>query len=478
MAHGNIMVNTIEQDPGRKRVPVPKAGRLYIYAIVLVASIGGFLFGFDLVVIAGALPFLEADFNLSAAMKGFAVSSAILGAVTGPLFGMWFTERLGRRKTMMLAAFFFMISTIGTAAATGIWDFAVWRFFGGVGIGLAMMSSPIYIAELSPPHLRGVLVNVNQLSNVIGINLAVITSYFFSFEGWGWRWMFAAQAVPVALLIAGLLLIPESPRWLAARNRIGEALKVLSRINGPEQSELEMKEIEKELKQETGAFRELFQPGIKTALFIGIVIMIFSQINGVNMMLMYAPSILAESGISVGSNAILSSIPIYLLILLTTILAFGLIRRFSRRGLLITSVLLMALGHIIMAVNLQMHWPPMFTLVPMLIGTGSFTLGLAPLSWVIVSEIYPNRIRSKALAVVCFFLYAASFVTAQFFPMLTEWFIETFDSAAGVYWIFAAICAACALFSWKMVPETKGLSLEKISEFWRDRQQGGAGQKV
>uniref|UniRef100_UPI002FDDA278 MFS transporter n=1 Tax=Chitinophaga sp. TaxID=1869181 RepID=UPI002FDDA278 len=172
MAHGNIMVNTIEQDAGRKRAPVPKAGRLYIYAIVLVASIGGFLFGFDLVVIAGALPFLEADFKLSAAMKGFAVSSAILGAVTGPLFGMWFTERLGRRKTMMLAAFFFMISTIGTAAATGIWDFAVWRFFGGVGIGLAMMSSPIYIAELSPPHLRGVLVNVNQLSNVIGINLA------------------------------------------------------------------------------------------------------------------------------------------------------------------------------------------------------------------------------------------------------------------------------------------------------------------
>lgn len=443
--------------------------RIYIYTIVLVASIGGFLFGFDLVVIAGALPFLEQYFKLSAAMKGFAVSSAILGAVSGPLVGMWFTEKIGRKKTMMLAAAFFMASTVGSSLAATIWDFGVWRFMGGVGIGLAMMSSPIYIAELSPPHMRGVLVNVNQLSNVIGINLAVIVGYFFSFEGYGWRWMFMAQAVPVALLIAGLLLIPESPRWLAARNRVAEALDVLTRINGAEVAGRELAEIEKELKQESGAFRELFQPGVKVALFIGIVLMIFSQINGVNMMLIYAPSILAEAGISFGTNAILSSIPIYLLILLTTIAAFWLIKRFSRRGLLITSVLCMALGHIVMAINLQQHWPPAYTLIPMLIGTGSFTLGLAPLSWVIVSEIFPNRVRGKALAVVCFFLYLASFITAQFFPMLTKWFTDRFDSPAGVYWIFAGICISCAIFSWKMVPETKGLSLESISDFWRTR---------
>ena len=444
-----------------------KKKNLYIYPIVLVASIGGFLFGFDLVVIAGALPFLEEHFKLSAAMKGWAVSSAILGAVTGPLFGMWFTERIGRRKTMMLAAFFFMVSTVGSAWAPTIWQFGIWRFMGGVGIGLAMMSSPIYIAELSPPYMRGVLVNVNQLSNVIGINLAVIVGYIFSFEGWGWRYMFMAQAVPVLLLIAGLLFIPESPRWLASRGRTAEALDVLTKINGEEIARKELEEIDKELTQETGAFRELFLPGVKLPLFIGIVIMMFSQINGVNMMLIYAPSILAEAGISIGTNAILSSIPIYLLILLTTIIAFGLIKKFSRRGLLISSVVCMALGHVVMAINLQQHWPPLFTLIPMLIGTGAFTLGLAPLSWVIVSEIFPNRIRGKALAVVCFFLYASSFVTAQFFPMLTDWFNTNFNSPAGVYWIFAAICAACALFSWKMVPETKGLSLESISEFWR-----------
>ncbi len=343
------------------------------------------------------------------------------------------------------------------------------RFLGGVGIGLAMMSSPIYIAELSPPHMRGSLVNVNQLANVIGINLAVIVSYFFSFEGWGWRWMFGSQAVPIIFLIIGLILIPESPRWLAAQNRIADALKVLTKINGKVKAENELKEIQKELTQETGEFRELLQPGIKKALFIGVVLMIFSQINGVNMMLLYAPSILSEAGISVGSNAILSSIPIFIFIFICTIIAFGLIKRFSRRGLLIGSVLCMGAGHLVMAINLHQHWPPIFTLIPMLIGTGAFTLGFAPLSWIIVSEIFPNRIRGKALAVVCFFLYFSSFITAQIFPMLTHWFNMHFNNAAGVYLIFASLCIACAVFSWKMVPETKGLSLERIGDFWRNK---------
>ncbi len=447
-----------------------KRSRRYIYTTVFVASIGGFLFGFDLVIIAGALPFLEQTFHLSPAMKGFAVSSAILGSMSGPLAGLWFTERIGRKKTMMLAAIFFAVSTVGSALAGSIISFAVWRFMGGVGIGLAMMSSPIYIAELSPPKMRGVLVNINQLSNVIGINLAVIVSYLFSSEEWGWPWMFASQAVPVLLLFIGLLMIPESPRWLAGRNRMNEAFDILFIVNGKEVAAQVMTEIKNELSLEKGGLKELLQPGIKLALFIGVVLMIFSQINGVNMMLLYAPTILADAGIKFGSAAILSSIPIYLLILITTIISFGLIKRFSRRGLLITSVLCMAAGHLLMAVNLFCHWNPLFTLVPMLIGAGSFTLGFAPLSWVIVSEIFPNKVRSVAFGVVCFFLYAASFVTAQLFPMLTEWFEMKFQNAGGVYLVFAVICLLCAFFSWKMVPETKGLSLERISHFWQNHQ--------
>ncbi|WP_343701227.1 sugar porter family MFS transporter [Chitinophaga sp.] len=443
------------------------SGKFYIYIISLVASIGGFLFGYDLVIISGALPFLEQDFGLTPALKGFAVSSAILGAISGPLVGLWFADRLGRRKTMMLASFFFMISAIGSGLAAGIWDFGLWRFVGGLGIGLAMMSSPIYIAELAPPQMRGVLVNVNQLSNVIGINLAVIAGYFFSFDGWGWRWMMFSEGVPVVFLILGLLVIPESPRWLVTRQRGGEALKILEKINGRKRAEQELGEIQAGLQQEAGGgFGELFQPGIRTAVIIGTILMIFSQINGVNMILLYAPTIMAEAGVSMGSSAILSSIPVYFVIFLCTLLAFPLIKKFSRRGLLIASVSLMALGHLVMAVNLQLGWPPMYTLIPMLIGTGAFTLGFAPLSWIIVSEIFPTRIRSKALAVVCFFLYLSSFLIAQFFPVITDYFTRNFGNAAGVYLLFAAVCSACVWFSWKKVPETKGLSLEEIGSFW------------
>ncbi len=451
---------------------IQKVSNFYIYKIVLVASMGGFLFGYDGTIIAGALSFLVDHFQLSPSMKGFAVSSMLLGAILGPLVGLLLSEKLGRRKTMMIAGICFMISAIGSALAFTIWDFYAWRFLGGIGIGLSMITSPMYIAELSPPKKRGVLININQLSNVFGILLAVVISYLFSFYTEGWRWMFGSAIIPIIILIIGLLLVPESPRWLTARNRIKEAFKILTKINGAELANNEIVEIQDELKRENGEFRELFQPGMKVALFIGIVLMIFSQINGVNLMLLYSPTILAEAGVHVGSSAILSAVPIFIFIFICTIAAFELINRFSRRGLLITSILFMALGHIIMAINLYLHWPPLMSLIPMSIATGAFTLGFAPLSWVIIAEIFPNRIRSKAMAVACFFTFGSAFIVDQLFPMVTHWLSNYFNTSAGVYLIFAGICFIAAVFSWKMVPETKGLSLEKISEFWLNHNNG------
>ena len=444
-----------------------KSHNYYIFLVSLVASVAGFLFGFDFVIISGAISFLDAHFHLSDAMKGLTMGAATLGALTGPLIGLWFADKLGRRKTMMVSAVLFLISTFGCVFAITIWDFVFWRFLGGVGVGLAMMTSPIYVAELAPADVRGRLVNVIQLCNVTGINLAVVVSYIFSFDGWGWRWMFGSTIVPVAIYLIGLLLVPESPRWLATKNRATEALKILTKINGKEAAENEMKEIQDELRQETGTFRELFEPGIKTALFVGIVLMIFSQINGVGVTMLYAPSIIGELGINTGSQAILNSLPIFILILICTIISFKLIDRYSRRGLLITSIAFIALSNLIMAINLQQHWPPLVTLIPMLLGAGAFTIGLAPLSWVIVAEIFPNRVRSKAMGIVCFFLYLASYTVVQFFPILTQWFTKHFNSMAGMYWIFLVISLAAILFCWKFIPETKGLSLEKISEFWQ-----------
>ncbi len=439
---------------------------LYVYGISLVASVGGFLYGYDLVIISGAILFLDTHFELDAMMRGVLVSSAVLGAISGPVMGMWFADRIGRRKTMMAAAIFFAVSTLGCSLATTVWGLCIWRFLGGIGVGLAMMSSPIYIAELSPPDLRGRLVNVNQLSNVIGINMAVIVSYFFSFEG-DWRWMFASQGVPVLLLMAGLFLIPESPRWLVAQKREDEAYRVLEKVNGEEIARKELSEIKETNLKEEGSFRELFSGGNKRALIIATILLIFSQVNGVNMILLYAPTILAEAGISVGSHAILGAIPVYLFILICTLLAFPLIRKFSRRGLLISSVSGMAAGHLLMALIVQAGLPPMAILLPMLIGTGSFTLGFAPLTWIIVSEIFPNRVRSKAMAIVCFFLYASSFLITLAFPVLTDIFTTAFGNSAGMYVFFALVCLSCVAFSWKFLPETKGIILERAGDIWR-----------
>jgi MFS family permease len=280
--------------------------------------------------------------------------------------------------------------------------------------------------------------------------------------------MFATQGIPVMILMIGLFLIPESPRWLAAHSKSSKARDILSKINGQSEADIEMKEIEEELKMEKGGFRELFKPGIRLALFVGVVLMVLSQINGVNLMLLYAPTILNQAGISFGSNAILSSVPIYLMILVSTIVAFPLIKKFSRKGLVMTSIILMSFGHVLMAVTLQMGWPPLITLIPMIIGTSSFTFGFAPLSWIILAEIFPNQIRGIASAFVCFFLYIGSFIVTLFFPPLTNWFKE--NNAAGyVYLIFASICIAGVIFIWKKLPETKGITLEKVGDFWVNR---------
>lgn len=441
----------------------------YVAGVAFLASAGGFLFGYDLVIIAGALPFLTRDFSLTPAMAGWATSAAILGAILGPLAGLWFADLIGRRRTMMLSAATFLISTIGCALAPTIDQFALYRLIGGVGVGLAMISCPIYIAELSPASLRGVLVNVNQLVGVVGINLAVVVSYVVAKHYDGWRPMFASQGVPVAVLILGLLVVPESPRWLAAKGHTARALAVLKRINGNGEgsAQRELDEIIEDVNASASGVGEVFRAYCRRPLMLSIVLMVFSQVNGVNMMLLYAPTILHAAGISFGSDAVLSALPIYLAIFIATIASFPLIHRFSRRSILIGSTLGMAISHLLMSALLALHSSGIYLLLPMISGAATFTLGLAPLSWIIVSEIFPNRVRSAALAVVCVFLFGSSFLTAQLFPMAMEWFRQTTGTPAGMYVIFAVICVSCALFVWRMMPETKGITLEEMGAFWR-----------
>jgi sugar porter (SP) family MFS transporter len=443
-------------------------GGTYVFLVALVAATGGFLFGFDLSICSGALPFLKEQFGLDPAGEGLAMSSAIFGSIAGPVAGMWLADRFGRRTTLWFAAACFLASALGTALPRTITEFNIWRAVGGVGVGLAAMTSPMYIAELSPPRIRGRLVTVNQLAIVIGINLAVIASWLLSFGG-HWRWMFASEIPAILALMVGLLFVPESPRWLAAKGRDDEALDVLGRINGPEQAARELADIKAELSVERGTFGELLQPGMRTALVIGVVLMIFQQINGVNMMLLYGPSILQRAGIGSASDAIFFTIFLNLFILGSTIVAFGLVRRFGRRPILMAGVTGMAAGHLLMAANFFTGGSPFVNLAAMILAAGSFTLSLAPLGWVVISEIYPNRIRATAMAVVCCLLYLASFLCAQVFPMITAACQERMGHPGAAYLLFAGICLSCVAFVWRWLPETKDLSLERIGRFWQDR---------
>ena len=392
--------------------------------------------------------------------------SAILGCPVGPLLGAWMADAMGRRATLILAALLFLASTLGCALAGEMFSFIVWRFVGGMGVGLASTVSPMYIAEIAPPRLRGRLVVVNQLAIVVGLSLSVSVTYLLSFGG-HWRWMFATQGIPVACLFAGLLLVPESPRWLAAVGRFDAALAVLTRINGRSQARRELQEIRAELGEEAGGLAELLRPGVRLALAIGIALMVFSQINGVNMILLYTPTLFMEAGITKAPDAILNSVYIDGWITLCTIAAFWLTARtFGRRPILIAGTLCMALGHALMCLSFTYHLPATFTLLAMLVPTGAFTLTLAPLSWVVLSEIFPNRVRGKAMSLATCAMFASSYITVNVFPLVLDAFRARFGHPGGTFLIFLGFCVLCAAFVWRFLPETKDRTLEEIGKSW------------
>jgi sugar porter (SP) family MFS transporter len=415
--------------------------------------------------ISGAIIFLKTEFGLTPFWYGAVTGSAILGCPFGPLVAVWMADSVGRRKTLVLSAILFMASAIGCAVTGSMLQFIIWRFVGGMGVGLASTISPMYIAEVAPAHLRGRLVVVNQLAIVIGLSMSVLVTYVLSF-GEHWRWMFASQVAPVFCLMVGLVFVPESPRWLAAMGKFRAALAVLAKINGRTQAEKELTEIQAELGEESGGFRELFRPGVRRALILGIVLMVFSQINGVNMILLYTPTLFLEAGITTAPDAILNSVYIDGWILLCTVISFWLTRTFGRRSILICGTIAMAVGHVLMFLNFTYALPTIATLAAMLVPTGAFTLTLAPLSWVVLSEIFPNRVRGKAMSLATCAMFASSYITVNVFPMVLAWFRLHVGNPGGTFLIFTGICLLCSLFVWWALPETKDRTLEEIGAFW------------
>lgn len=450
--------------------PQDKGSLLYVFGVAVIAAVGGFLFGYDTAVISGAIPFLEEYFSLTAGQLGFAVSSVVLGCIVGASIAGSLADKYGRKKIMITAATLFLVSAILTSLPRSLVLFNFARFIGGIAIGLSSPVSPMYIAEIAPAKIRGTLVTLNQLAITFGIVAAYLADWGIAGQGeaqwqndYAWRWMFASESIPALMLLVGLCFIPESPRWLLKAGYIEKAKHVLTRVGGRAHAEQEMREIEGALSTEGGSIHQLFKPGFRRALFIGVLIMIFSQITGMNAIYMYTPKLLLAVGFQNKSSALLAMVVVGIVNFATTIIAIVVIDKLGRRLLMLVAPLGMGLCMLTIAIGYGSEWiSPAIILIAILLFVFFFAIGVGPGAWLVTSEIYPTQVRGRAMSICTFSLWASSFVANLFFPKMLE-FGQTLTFA-----LFTAACFAMVIFVYAMVPETKGKTLEEIEEYWKN----------
>lgn len=447
----------------------------YVWMTASAGALGGLLFGYDWVVIGGAKPFYERFFHLdSPSLEGWAMSCALIGCLIGAVSSGGLSNRFGRKRLLTLAALVFAISSVGTGLAGQFGAFVAWRMFGGYAIGLASGISPMYIAEISPPHLRGRLVSLNQLAIVFGILLAQVVNWLIarpvppgasaheilvSWNGqWGWRWMFAVTAIPSLLFLAATFLVPESPRWLAAKGRDRQALSVLERLGGMAYADRVLKDFKTASadQPQLPLLLELIVPGMARALVLGVVLAVLQQWCGINVIFNYAQEIFAAAGYQV-SDILFNIVVTGAVNVVFTLISLAAIDRYGRRFLLLTGVSGLAVIYALLGAlyHLHMQGKPMLVLV--LAAIACYAMSLAPATWVVIAEIFPNRIRGGAMSIAITALWTACFLLTYTFPLLNARL-----GAAGTFWTYAAICLAGLLFLFFRLPETKGKSLEQI----------------
>ena len=444
--------------------------RVFAFLVAFVASAGGFLFGYDLAIVCGANLYLKEVFHLSPAEFGFATGSAALGCIVGPFLGLWMCDALGRNRTMMVACLLLGIGAIFTAIPNDIVTFNIFRIVGGIGVGLCSVASPLYISETSPTRLRGGLGIMYQLAIVIGSVAAPFVSYLivnWAPDATAWRWMFASELLPVAVFLVLLLFLPQSPRWLAGRGRMDEALLVLTRVDGDEFAHSEIKQIQCALAEESGRFRDLFAPGVRYALVIGLLLALFNNWTGWSVMSGYIPMLFEASGMTDRAMAFLQYAVTYGFMGAVTVLACWTVDRWGRRPLWLIASALMILVTALAGAVFHFHlsgWP---VLVVILLCTVPHGLALGPLPWLMMSEIFPIRLRGRAVCLTTAFLWLTIYAGAQLFPLMTEYSEKKLGSVGGAFWLFSGVCLLSVLFGWKMLPETKGRTLEEIAASWR-----------
>lgn len=442
----------------------------YVTLLSSVAALGGFLFGYDTAVINGANQYLTVHFALNPTQEGFAGASAILGCIPGAMGAGFLADRFGRRKLLFVCAVLYAVSGLLSAIPNTFWQFLVARFIGGLGIGASSMVCPVYIAEIAPAERRGRLGVLFQLALVIGIFLTLFVNLGVQRLGdtaWntatGWRWMMGLALVPALAFFILLLVVPESPRWLIQAGRDAEARATLEKIGGPAHADAEIAAVRSVVGEEEGGFSELFHARFRRPLFIAVVVMAVSQFSGINAIIYYSTKIFANAGVGV-DNAFKSSALIGFVNLLFTFVAVACVDRAGRRRLL-----LIGLG-VQVAALLATGW--MFhtgqggpgLLVAIVTFIAAFAMSLGPISWLLSSEIFPTKVRGRAMSIAAFTVWVSCYVVAQTFPMLND---NPAIGPAKTFWVYAACCLAGFVFVLALVPETKGRSLEEIERSWR-----------
>jgi SP family arabinose:H+ symporter-like MFS transporter len=432
----------------------------YIIFISLIAAFGGLLFGFDIAVFSGTIPFIKPYYGLTDAQLGWTGSCLYIGCIIGTLFTGYATDRLGRKPMLIAAAAIFTFSAVLMGWAGSYYALIFWRIVAGVGVGAASMLSPLYIAEVSPARVRGRMVSINQLTIVIGILLAYFINYFLADVENNWRWMFTSGSIPSGLFLFCIFLVPESPRWLASKGFTEKARGVLNRINGGVGVKEDLEAIEAGLHREVkGKLSDLFQHGVAFIVVLGITMAVFQQISGANAVFFYAPIIFEKAGMDV-KDQLFQQIMIGAINLVFTLLAMQLVDRLGRKKLMLAGSSLMALWLFLVGMcysyNLfQGYWLSFFVLA--FIATYATTL--APVTWVLISEIFPTRIRGLAVSVATAMLWVACFALAYGFPVLIEWL-----DASQTFYLFSGICLAYFFILLRYAPETKGKTLEQFEK--------------
>ncbi|KJD31704.1 MFS transporter [Tamlana nanhaiensis] len=446
----------------------------FLIGISIVTAMGGLLFGYDWVVIGGAKPFYEQYFNIvdSPSLQGWAMSCALIGCLFGAFFSGMLSEKYGRKKLLILAAFLFIISAYGSGAAQHFTPFIVYRIIGGVGIGLASNLSPMYISEISPSNIRGKLVSLNQLTIVIGILAAQIINWQIAepvskmatnseiLNSWngqtGWRIMFWMELIPAGLFFLLMFFVPESPRWLA-QNYPEKSERILAKIGGESYAKNELETINASIQNsvETNT-KTLLNPKLKKILIIGIVIAAFQQWCGINVIFNYADEVFTAAGYGV-SDMLFNIVITGSINLIFTLIAMATIDRWGRRALMLFGSASLAAIYALMGAAYFFNVEGLPLLILVVTAIACYAMSLAPVTWVVLSEIFPNKIRGLAMSVATIALWLASFTLTYSFPLLNSFF-----GASGTFWLYGIISLGGLIFIYKKLPETKGKSLETI----------------